>query len=251
MENHHRSAVIGNSGAPYETALAAQCGQAMNYSSVGSPSLPNYLGATSGGTHGVVDDAGPGMHRINADNLFRDVRMSGRKALSYEEDMPQNCALTSSGKYAVKHNPAAYFVGPTDRQACRTDNVPMGTTTTGAFINALTTDSLPAFAFITPNLCHDTHDCDVPQGDAWLSTWVPLILASAAYQSGTTALFIAWDEPTEMPFLAITPTTAPGTKATPKVNHYALLRTTEEMLGLTKWLGHAATAPSMRTMFNL
>jgi hypothetical protein len=33
---------------------------------------------------------------------------------------------------------------------------------------------------------------------------------------------------------------------TETVDHYSLLRTTEEMLGITTHLGKAATAPSMR-----
>src|SRR5262249_35698528 len=47
MENHTASDVLGNADAPYTTALARQCGRAARYESVGSPSLPNYIGATS------------------------------------------------------------------------------------------------------------------------------------------------------------------------------------------------------------
>jgi hypothetical protein len=35
------------------------------------------------------------------------------------------------------------------------------------------------------------------------------------------------------------------------VDHYSLLRTTEEMLGLTTYLGEAANAVSMRSAFGL
>jgi phosphatidylinositol-3-phosphatase len=54
MENHQWSQVLAaSSPAPYTRSLAAQCGTATNYASVGSPSLPNYLGATSGSTQGI------------------------------------------------------------------------------------------------------------------------------------------------------------------------------------------------------
>src|SRR5438477_3423802 len=111
MENHKYGEVIGNAAAPYTTALANLCGTATDYSTVGSPSLSNYLGAVAGTTFGIADDAPPGVHPLTADNLFRQVRATGRSARSYEEAMPANCTLASTGGYAVKHNPAAYFTG--------------------------------------------------------------------------------------------------------------------------------------------
>ena len=171
-------------------------------------------------------------------------------ARSYQEAMPSNCALTSSGLYAVKHNPAAYFSAPADRAACLRDDVPMGSTTSGAFAEAIKNDTLPTLAFVTPNLCNDTHDCAVAVGDAWLAKWVPKITASAAYARGDTAVIIAYDEPTPIPNVWITPSTRPGARATNSTNHYAALRTIEAMLGLPA-LGQAANATSYRTTFHL
>jgi hypothetical protein len=54
-----------------------------------------------------------------------------------------------------------------------------------------------------------------------------------------------------MPFLAVAPTVDRGAVVTVPVDHYALLRTTEELLGLPPRLGAAATAPSMRTALGL
>lgn len=251
MENHTIDQVIGNSEAPYETALAAQCGTATDYAEVGSPSLPNYIGATSGDIHGVHDDAAPSTHRLSVDNLFRQVRAAGGTEKSYQESMPANCVLDSQGAYAVKHNPAAYYVGGDDRQACLADDLPLGSLEEGQLRRDLDADALPTFSFITPNLCHDTHDCSVRTGDEWLRQWVPLIVASSAYRSGGTAVFIVWDEPTPMPFIVVSPTTQAGTKVTNRVDHYALLRTTEAMLGIGTFLGGATTAPDLRPAFGL
>ena len=88
MENHRRDEVLGKRDAPFATSLARGCGSASDYAAVGGPSLPNYLGATSGSTHGVTDDAPPSSHRIDADNLFRQVRRAGGSARSYAESMP-------------------------------------------------------------------------------------------------------------------------------------------------------------------
>jgi hypothetical protein len=49
MENHSLGDIIGNtSQAPYINTLAGECGLATNYHNLSHPSLPNYVGATSG-----------------------------------------------------------------------------------------------------------------------------------------------------------------------------------------------------------
>ncbi len=251
MENHRYDQVIGNTEAPFETGLAHRCGTATHYASVASPSLPNYIGATSGDTHGIADDAGPVSHPLTADNLFRQVRASGRQARSYQEAMPGPCALDSNGNYAVKHNPAAYYSGGDDRSACKSDDVALGTRTSGPLADALDHDTLPAFSFITPDLCNDTHNCDVKTGDAWLQAWLPRLVGSAAYRAGATVIFVAWDEYTPMPSIVVSPSTPAGSVSDAVVDHYSLLRTAEELLGISDFLGHAAQATSMRPAFGL
>lgn len=249
MENHSYRQVIGKPTAPYLTGLAQACAVATDYHSVGSPSLPNYLGATSGDTWGIDDDDAPSRHVLTVDNLFRQVRRTGRSAMSYQEAMPGNCALGSDSRYAVKHNPAAYYQGADDRTACRSDNLPLGTAESGAFHEALVSDSLPAFSFVTPDICNDMHSCPVATGDRWLAEFLPAIFASDAYRSGTTVVFVVWDEGNPMPFIAVAPTVTPGAVVTERLDHYALLRATEEMLGITDLLGRAADAPRMRATF--
>jgi hypothetical protein len=162
--------------------------------------------------------------------------------------MSQPCQLRSSGNYAVKHNPAAYYLGPggQDRAACQADDVPFST-----WAADLSTGRLPTFAFITPNLCHDTHDCSVATGDAWLAQELPRILASPVYLVGKTAVVVVWDEESPVANFVIGPAVHPGTVVKQPFDHFALLRTTEEMLGLPGRLGGAAGAPSLRGPFNL
>ncbi len=245
MENHTWSSVIGSSSAPYVTGLAHACGTDSNYSSVGSPSLPNYLGATSGSTQGVSDDGDPTQHSFAVDNLFRQVRAAGGTERSFAESMPGSCVLISRGSYAAKHNPAVYYDGPGDRAACRLDDVPLASLPV-----VLSSNNLPTYTSITPNICDDMHDCSVSVGDRWLATWVPRILATSAYRSGTTALFIVWDEPTPLANVVVAPSIRPGTVARVGVNHYSLLRATEQMLGLPL-LGAAATATSLRSVLHI
>ena len=245
MENHSWSTVIGNAAAPYLSTLARECGTDTNYAAVGSPSLPNYLGATSGSTQGVSDDADPAAHTFAVDNLFRQVRTAGGTERSFVESMPTNCGLVSEDSYAAKHNPAVYYVGPGDRAACQADDVPFS-----AFPAVLASGELATYTSITPNICDDMHDCSVASGDQWLATWVPRILATSSYLSGTTALFIIWDEPTPLANVVVAPSVRPGTVSSVAVDHYSLLRATEEMLGLPL-LGQAASATSLRSVFGI
>lgn len=249
MENHTRSQVLGDpQAAPYEVSLAAQCATATAYRNIGSPSLPNYIGATSGATQGIGDDAPPASHPLTVDNLFRQVRTAGGSERSYQEAMAAPCQLMSAGRYAVKHNPAAYYVGPggQDRAACQADDVPviqLGADLVGGH--------LPTFSFVTPDLCHDTHDCSVSTGDAWLAAELPPILTSPAYRAGSTVVFVVWDEYTPLPVLVLAPSVRPGTTVTVGFDHYALLRTTEELLGLPGRLGATAGATDLRPLFDI
>ena len=245
MENHPWGAVVGNPAAPFINTLARACGTDSDYASVGSPSLPNYIGATSGSTQGIADDGDPAAHSLAVDNVFRQVRAAGGIERSFAESMPTSCGLVSAGSYAAKHNPAVYYSSPVDRAACQADDVPFS-----AFASVLAGGTLPTFTSITPNICDDMHDCSVGTGDQWLATWVPQILGSPTYRAGTTALFVIWDEPTPVADVVVAPAVRPGTVSPVPVDHYSLLRATEEMLGLPL-LGSAGTAPSLRTVFGI
>jgi hypothetical protein len=48
MENHSYNTIIGSSQAPFINSLARKCGLATNYHNISHPSLPNYVGMTSG-----------------------------------------------------------------------------------------------------------------------------------------------------------------------------------------------------------
>ena len=253
MENHSYSQVIGSSAAPYENALARACGLATNYHGVTHPSLPNYIAATGGTTAGITTDCSPSRScESSGQSIFGQVASSGRQWRSYQESMPSNCDLSPAGEYAVKHNPAAYYTAI--RSQCRSWDVPFGTTSSGRFVSDLNAGRLQSFSFITPNLCHDTHDCSVATGDAWLKAVVGRILASATYRAGRTALVITWDEgfgsTNQVATIVVAPSVKRGARSSTRFDHYSLLRTTEEMLRLAK-LGHAVSAASMRSAFHL
>jgi hypothetical protein len=163
-----------------------------------------------------------------------------------------------------------YFHSIIDRQAVCDANVVDLNELDADLASASTT---PSYSFITPDLCADGHDSSCADGtspggyagiDYFLSTWVPKITGSPAFADDG-LLIVTFDEASgdasdccnepQGP----TPTSngrtgngggrigavlvskyikANSTNDTP-YNHYSLLRSTEDLFGLTH-LGHAA-----------
>ena len=263
MENHSLTDIIGNtSQAPYLNSLAASCGVATDYHNTTHPSLPNYLAATSGIAQGslpvtaYLDCNVSVVCDMTAGSIFG----QGETWKAYEESMPSSCYKSNSGEYAVRHNPPVYY---TSLSGCASHDVPYT-----QLASDLAGNALPAFSFITPNLIDDMHDGTIAQGDSWLASNLPKILNSKEYQSGSTAVFITWDEgsggyPIEdcddstttdsscrVPTFVVSPTTPAGTTSGTYFSHYSLLATTEGLLGLPK-LASASSATSMTAAFHL
>jgi len=259
MENHSYSTIIGNHKARYENSLASECGLVTNYHNISHPSLPNYLGATSGmsvtAVQAYASDCDPSP---TCDSSSASIFSQVESWKAYEESMPSNCDATDSGLYAVRHNPPPYY---TTLSGCSSFDVPYTQLSTD-----LADDALPAFSFITPNVNDDMHNGTIKMGDRWLKRHLPAIFESTAYTSGTVAVFITWDEgeggssndcPTNttdvgchVATIVVSPSTFPGTQSATLFNHYSLLLTTEQLLGVPP-LGQAATANSMEAAFNL
>ena len=258
-ENQSYGSIIGSGSAPYVNSLAASCGLATNYHNVTHYSLPNYLAITSGMSLSALspfyNDCLPSTCTTNAPSIFTQTF-----AKAYEESMPSNCDWSGSDVYAPKHNPYLYYQGKT---GCSTRDVPLASLVTDFQTQA----TAPSFAFVTPNLCNDTHDCSVATGDEWLNTNLSALLATPVYQSGNTAVFLAWDEGEpgsagancasntsdqgcHVALLVIAPSVNLGTQVGTLFNHYSLLRTVEQLLGLS-YLGQAQSASSMVQGFNL
>jgi acid phosphatase len=253
MENREYGAVIGNPAAPYLNGLAARYGLATQYYGVTHPSLPNYLALIGGSTFGVTSNC-LDCH-FNQPNLADQIEASGRTWKAYLEDMPAPCALPSSYPYAQQHNPFAYFDSiRTNAARCAAHVVPFT-----QLASDLATGALPHYVWITPNLCHSMHDCDVSTGDTWLSQVLPGILASPAFQENG-VVFITWDEGTtsagccngadggRIVTLVLSPLGKPGFASAVPRTHYHLLRTIEDAWGLPP-LGAAASSAPMSEFF--
>jgi hypothetical protein len=167
--------------------------------------------------------------------------------------MTGTCNRGNTGLYAVRHNPAVYYTNIAGQ--CAAQDVPL----------ADPVNLSARFTFITPNICSDMHSCpstgsnasaQIKTGDDWLAQWMPKVLDSPQYAAGNTAVFLTWDEDdygsgNHIATIVISPSTPAGLKVGTRYDHYAMLRTTEEMLGLPTTVGAAASAPSMRADFHL
>jgi hypothetical protein len=163
------------------------------------------------------------------------------------EGMPGRCYQgAGSGLYAKKHNPFVYFDSIRKNAARCARVVPhrqLG--------DDLRRGALPDFAFITPDLCNDTHDCDIATGDRYLKHVVPALLRELGPHG---ILFVTYDEGRDdagccenaaggrIPTVVAGPdvrraATAPDRR----YSLYSILRTVEEGFGLPL-LRHAGDA---------
>ena len=250
MENHSYGQIIGSGSAPYINSLAAKYGLATNYFAVAHPSLPNYLALTGGSTFGITSDCTTCF--VSAPNIAKDrVEASGRSWKAYMESMPRPCFVGDSYPYMQKHDPFIYFNDiRTNATECN-KVVPYSTLAT----DLKSAGTTPNYAWITPNMCNDMHDCSVSTGDTWLKNNVPAILNSAAFTTQNSLLMITWDEDNgssgnHVATLVIAKSVPAGFRSSVRYTHYSLLRTVESAWGLSPLTGNDGGASPMSDFFH-
>jgi hypothetical protein len=169
------------------------------------------------------------------------------------EDLPHPCFFGSdAGDYAKKHDPFVYYG---DRRTACTHVVPL---------RELAGDErsgLPRFVWITPNLCHDMHDCSTATGDRFLSHLVPPLLHALGPRG---VLILTWDEGSSDEGCCrlaagghiVTVVAGPGAKLGARlsipVDHYSTLQAIEDLLGLPRLRGAACSCtPSLAGLFKV
>lgn len=266
MENTSLSTLqkaMNNGGAPNLAKLAQSHAMGSDYHGVAHPSLPNYIALTSGDTQGISCDCNPTGSSCNAVNCNTLLHSCGcNKAVTnlgdqldtakvswkaFGENMGSACNLSDSGDYAVRHIPFVYY-----------DDIRKNATRCKAHVVDLSNFSpstAPRFTYIAPNLVHDMHDPfpataqNIKNGDTWVGPAVNAILGSAAYKQGG-LIVVVWDEDDlsgsgigtddPIPIFLMSPyAKSGGYVSKPKADHYSLLATIEDGLGLPR-LGKAA-----------
>jgi hypothetical protein len=242
-----------------------------NYKPADHPSLPNYLALTSGNAQGVGCDCAPGgVASCNAINcsiiasqcncpigvshMGDELDVAGIAWREYAESMGAACNPAGAGDgglFAANHVPFLYYndvFGNAGRCAQRVVDY-------SNFASDISKGQY-RFSLVSPNVCDDMHsNCTgdpVKQGDTWLAAQVPLLLATAGFGAGgSDVLFIVGDEPFDaalgpaaVPFVIVSPLVNKG-PTSGAYDHYSLLATIEDGLGLLPRLGSAEGAATI------
>jgi phosphatidylinositol-3-phosphatase len=250
LENKEYDQVIGRPGAPYLNALARQSALATNYYAITHPSLPNYLALTGGSTAGF-SGSDCGTCSVSRRNLVDQLQAAGVSWKVYAQSMPSVCSTrVTAGEYVRRHNPFLYY-----RDVAANPRRCQFIVPATALDHDLAAHTLPRLVWLIPNICDDMHSCDTYTGDRYLRGVVPRLIAGLG-PSGV--LFITFDEgSTNLGCCAVAkggrivtivagPGARPGARSSTPYDHYSLLRTIEDLLGLPR-LGGAAL-PATRPM---
>jgi phosphatidylinositol-3-phosphatase len=233
MENAEATEITATS-MPYLYGLSSQYGLAAEMYGVAHPSQPNYIALWSGSTQGVSDN---GKHDLTAPSLSTQVTAAGKEWRVYAQDVPGNCFTGSSAKggidgpgvagtYVRKHNPAISFTAVQQSASECAKIQPLAAFDPTAF----------DVAFVEPNLCNDMHDCSPASGDAFLKAFLPSVFNSPDWSH--TLLIVSFDEGSSdahgggAVFTLVAREGLSGVVSTTIHDHYDVLRTIEDLLGL-------------------
>lgn len=252
MENEEYENVIGSRSAPYLDSLAGTYALASRMYAITHPSLPNYMALTGGSTFRFTSDCnGCAVAQTSLVDQLDAAHLSWR---AYMEDLPHPCYQgPSTGEYDENHDPFVHYTRITSSPSRCAQIVPLTQLSTDE-----ETGRVPRFSWITPNLCHDMHDCSVTIGDRFLSGLVPPLLRALGPRG---LLFITFDEGDSddtccqvaagghiVTILAGGLARRGATLSTP-ADHYSVLQTIEDLFGLPRLRGAAcACTPSLQPL---
>jgi phosphatidylinositol-3-phosphatase len=271
-ENTDYADVCGpnNTSMPFLCGLKSQGSFSANYYAPTHPSIGNYDDLGWGVVTTNSDGCDPSScgFPYTGDNIVREVQAVNKTWKGYAESLPSTCYFGGdSGSYAVRHSPIPYI---SDVQSnCLNRYVAFEDPNLG-FAHDLAANTLPNYAFITPNLCDDAHDCTLPGSpipDQWLQNNVIQPLLNGGHlnpTTGDTVLIVVFDESNsdntnggglvywfmmgknvKQNYQSTGPSVSPGF-----YSHESTLRVIAEMLGASfSGLGGAATAPDMTEFF--
>ena len=263
-ENHSFGDVIGNPNMAYLNGLANINSLATQYYADAHPSLPNYFELTVGEGTSITGTQGDSYNgTVTQDNVIRALVAAGKSWKAYAESLPAIGYLGGdNGPYLRRHNPVVYF-SDVQQDSNQANNVVPFT----QLATDITNNSLPDYAFITPNTNDDAHDCPagmstctdeqkLAAADQWLSNNIQPLLSSTAFQNSL--LIIVFDEAEDtdithggghVPAILVSPLAKQGYQSTTLYQHESVLRLMMEGLSVPDLPGSAASAPDMTEFF--
>ena len=244
LENTYYSTAFGK---PYTHALATQNAYATRYYAPGHPSLGNYLRIT-GGTGGETSgDCSPGSScHVSTPNLVDRLEAKGLTWKAYLQSMGAPCRKTDAGAYVVHHDPFVYFDSIRgDAARCAAHVVDYG----NLAADLATTATTPSFAFLGPD-----DDNSSSGADAWLKDQLPAVLGSPACTQQRCLVVVTWDEDDYhhdnrvLTIFAGSAARGGGFASGAAYTHYSLLRTMEDVFGVSPLNENDGSASPMSDM---
>jgi phosphatidylinositol-3-phosphatase len=269
MENENWSSIKGNKSAPYvnQTLLPIASHAEQYYNPpYKHPSLPNYLWMEAGTNFGILNNRPPiGNSQSSTQHLvtlLKNAPGGGITWRAYQENISgKECPLSDRYPYVVRHDPFVFFDDVTDKKNPNSAYCIEHIRPFDELAKDLANNSVARYNFITPNLCNDMHDSCAPsynrvaQGDTWLAKNLPQILNSQIYRDGG-AVFLTWDEAVvadgPIGMIILSPyAKGKGYSNSIHYDHGSLLRTLEEIFGVTPYLGNAANQTDLSDLFSV
>jgi hypothetical protein len=219
----------------------------------------NYLWLEAGSNFGVMLDQGVQKdHQSTTSHLTTLLTNAGISWKAYFEGIIGTvCPLSAAGAYAPKFNPFVFFDDLTSNANATSVSCINHIRPYTELAADLTNNTVARYVFIKPDICNSMSiSCPgvsdrVAQGDKWLSQEVPKILSSPAYQSGG-AVIILWDQTadqSDLGLILLSPLAKQGYVNNVRYTHGSTLRTIQEILGVTPFLGDAANQTAFDDFF--
>src|SRR5205809_4298187 len=243
---------------PYLTTLAQTYGINTHYTGISHPSEPNYVALFGGSTLGISSD-GNCCFQLNAPNLVDRLEAAGLTWKAFAEDASGSGTCSFMPPREGDHYPFIDFSDMKTSARCAN----MLTTTSPLdpeFVGALNGATLPNYVWLTPNDTDNMHSSSVGVGGAYLATLVPLILSSRMFTTQKAALFIVFDEGSDVcptgnssSDCVVAEWAGPAVKkaysSSTSYNHYSYLSTLEAAWNLPSLTSNDASATPMTEFF--
>lgn len=210
------------------------------------PSYPNYISMTAGD----ILVYGDTQKTLNVSHIGDLLEAKGVSWAQYAENFPGDCNLESTGPdaYARRHTPfLSYANVQTPKSRCNAHVFD-----DKQFWKDVAANTVPQYAFFTPNCQDDGHNTGIAFGGNWLANFISKLTADKAFMEGT-LLVVTFDEDdgkyqNNVYTMLIGDMVAKGAKDDTKydVGHYSLLRTWEDNWSLGNLGRKDATATPIK-----
>ncbi len=181
---------------PYLNQLLSQGALATQFYANQHSSLPDYFWLTAGQPL-TANNSTTAVFTVN--NLERYLLARGLTFKSYAQSLPY-AGYTGLyyNYYYRRHAPLPYF------SEMANSSLRMNHVSTNQLATDIANNALPNFAFITPDVMHDMHNCPTTLAaceqlaDTWLHDNIGPLLKTAPFQAGGDGLLILWADEADL-----------------------------------------------------